>query len=708
MLNVKNEVLYRVYGLLMFVVLLALVIFYKALDISVIEGEKWRNEGRRSYYELKDIKAERGNILSADGSFLATSLPFFEIRFDPNSSGMREEDFNENIDSLAICLATYVSDSFTIGGYKQYLIDERAAGNRYIKIKSGVSYSEMMKIKKFPLFNLGKYRGGLIINRIAKRDRPLGLLAQRTIGYVRDGAKPVGLEGYFDNVLGGKKGKQMMRRVSANTWMPIEDLTAIEPQNGDDIVTTIDINLQESVEKALYRAVKYHNADHGTAVLMETETGAIRAIANIGRLANNKLWETYNYAVGEAVEPGSTYKLAAMMALMEDGHIDLDDSIDLEQGRANFYEEEMVDASYHQLDTTTIRKAFEISSNVGIAKLTQKYYEEEAGQFISRLKEMNLHLPVGIEIEGEAAPYIKEAYSEEDEWSGTTIPWMSIGYELTITPLQLLAFFNAVANNGQMMKPYLVSEIQHFGKTKTSFKPTVVKRRIASPSTIRKAQSLLEGVVERGTAKKWKSSRYDFAGKTGTAQIDYRKFKPRSNIKHRASFAGYFPADNPKFTCVVMITEPKEHGIYGSEVALPVFREIADRCFDSKIELHQALNKRRKPDLKGKQLPVYSVGDRMDLVKVLEFLDVSYENYANDIWAVTRAESDTLNLEPRYIQDDVVPSVVGMGLRDALYILENRGLNVVISGTGKVVLQSIRAGTKIKGQTIKLKLASNT
>ncbi|MEO1624711.1 MAG: penicillin-binding transpeptidase domain-containing protein, partial [Bacteroidota bacterium] len=385
-----------------------------------------------------------------------------------------------------------------------------------------------------------------------------------------------------------------------------------------------------------------------------------------------------------------------------------DDSIDLEQGRVNFYEEEMVDASFHQLDTTTIRKAFEISSNVGIGKLTQKYYEENASQFIKRLKQMQLHLPVGIEIEGEAAPYIKEAYDTEANWSGTTVPWMSIGYEVTITPLQLLAFYNAVANDGRMMKPYLVSEIQHFGNTLQTFKPTIVKQRIASSGTIEKAQALLEGVVENGTAKKWKSQRYRFAGKTGTAQINYRRFKPKTNIKHRASFAGYFPADDPKYSCVVMITEPTEHGIYGSEVALPVFREIADGCFDSQIELHQALNKRRKPNLKNKQLPVYSVGDRTDMAKVLDYLDLSYETYTNDIWAVTKSESDTLSLEPRYISDDVVPNVVGMGVRDALYILENRGLNVVISGTGKVRLQSIKAGTKIKGQTIKLRLTSNS
>lgn len=704
MINVKNEVLIRIYGVLCLVVLIAIAIFAKAFKINVMEGEKWRQQGSLKYVDYVDVSAERGNILAADGSFLATSLPFFEIRFDPNSSGMSDKAFYDNVDSLAYCLATTVIDSFTVGGYRDFLITEKEAGKKYILIKKGVSYSELMRIKKFPLFNQGKYKGGFIVRRIPTRDRPFGMLAQRTIGYVRDGAKPVGLEGYFDEVLGGVKGKKMMRRVGENTWVPVDDLMDIEPQNGDDVVTTIDVNMQDVVEQALYKAVKHHRADHGTAVLMEVKTGAIKGIANIGQLENGNYWETYNYAVGEAVEPGSTYKIAAMMALLEDSHIQLDDSIDLEKGRANFYEEEMLDASYHLLDTTTIRKAFEISSNVGIAKLVQKYYAKEADKYVNHLKRMNLHLPVGIEIEGEATPYIKEAYSAQDDWSGTTLPWMSIGYEATVTPLQLLTLFNAIANDGQMMKPYLVSDIQHFGEEVQHFKPTVVKRKVASKETILQMQELLEGVVENGTAKKWKTNKYRFAGKTGTAQIDYSKLKKSRDVKHRASFAGYFPADDPVYSCIVMITDPKQHGIYGGEVALPVFREIADKLHSSKVELHQALNKFKKPDLGPRQLPVYTVGDRTDMTAVLNYIGVQYKNFTNDVWAVTRADTDTLNLEPRYYKGESVPNVIGLGLRDALYLLENKGLKVVVSGAGKVALQSIRSGTDIRGQTIKLTL----
>lgn len=704
-MDIKNEVLIRVYAVLFLIVLGALVIFFKAVKISQVEGDRWRQKGEDLYVKFKRVAPERGNIMAEDGSLLATSLPFFEIRFDPNSTGMREEDFNNNIDSLAFLIATRVDTSYTVGGYRDFLIRKRQEGARNVRIRKRVSYPELKMIEQFPLFNLGQYRGGLIVHQNPKRERPFKLLAHRSIGYIREGAKPVGLEGYYNEVLEGHAGKKLMKRVGKDTWIPVNDLTEIEPKRGNDIQTTININLQEIAETALYRAINHHNANHGTAVLMEVKTGAIKAIANIGRTPDGKLWETFNYAIGEAVEPGSTYKLASIMALLEDEYIQLDDSIDLEQGSSVFYEEEMLDASFHQLDTTTIRKAFEISSNVGIAKLIQEHYGDEAEDFINRLKKMNLHLPVGIEIEGEAPPMIKEAYNKKQKWSGITLPWMSIGYEVLVTPLQLLTFYNAVANDGKMMKPYLVEEVQHFGETIEEFKPTVIRKRIASKSTINDVKSLLEGVVERGTAYKWKSPRYRFAGKTGTAQIDYRKFKRQSsNIKYRASFAGYFPAENPVYSCIVMITDPKQNGIYGGEVALPVFREIADKCFDTEVALHQPLNDFKKPKLNARKLPQFDVGNKQEMQKLLAKLELEYADSANGKWAITQHQSDTLMLERRSLPNDRVPNVTGMGLRDALYVLENRGLKVTISGAGKVARQSLIPGTRIKGQTIRLTL----
>ena len=707
-MNIKNEVLIRVYVVLFLVVLAGLILMVQTVKISVVEGEKWRERGKSLYVEYKPVKAERGNILAEDGSFLATSLPFFEIRFDPNSSGMTPGDFDANVDSLAHCLATYVDNSYTVGGMRDHLIAERDSGSSYVLIKRNANYLEKEMMSKFPLFNKGRYKGGFIVSPKPKRERPFKQLAYRTIGYVKEGYNPVGLEGFYNETLAGEAGKQLMFKAPNNTWIPVNDLTEIEPKRGDDIVTTLDVNLQDITHEALLRGLKYHNADHGTAVLMEVETGAIKAISNIGK--TDKGWfEIYNYAVGSATEPGSTYKLASIMALLEDGHVQLEDSIDIEFGKTMFYEEEMVDATKasFNMDTTTVRTAFEISSNVGIAKLVQRYYGDtnKEEQFIKRLKEFHLNLPVGIEIKGEASPYIKEAYSKEDDWSGITLPWMSIGYEVTITPLQMLNLYNTVANNGVMMKPYLVSEVRHFDETIQRFKPTVIKRKIASRSTIKKAQELLLGVVERGTASKLKSTRYQFAGKTGTAQVNYRRFNLRqANLKYQASFAGYFPADNPKYSCIVVITNPREHGFYGGDVAGPVFREIADKCFASRIELHDPLNTDAKPKLANNKLPDLDAGLKTDLEKVMDNLNIKYETKAETDWAILHAENDTLSLHNRNISDDVVPVVTGMGLRDALYILENRGLKVVVSGSGKVRNQSLLAGTKIRGQTIRLTL----
>ncbi len=707
-MDIKNEVLIRVYIVLITIVLFGVLLFAQTVRISVYQGKKWRERGKNLYVERKTLDAERGNIISEDGSLMATSLPFFDMRFDPNSKAIAQKDWDDNIDSLAYCLATYVNNAHTVGSMKQFLEDKKASGAQYVLIKRNATYIEKEMISRFPLFNKGRYRGGLIIESKPKREHPFKQLAFRTIGYIRDGHKPVGLEGYFNDILSGEEGKKLMFRAPSNTYIPVEDLTEIEPKRGDDIVTTIDVNLQDIAHSALLRGLKYHNAKHGTAILMDVKTGGIKAMANIGKTESG-YFEIYNYGVGAATEPGSTYKLATIMALLEDGHINLDDSLDIEKGKHLFYEEEMLDSSPESFktDTTTIRRAFEISSNVGMAKLVQQHYGDKKGgdeKFVKRLKDFRLHLPTNIEIKGEAPPIIKTPYSKEDDWSGITLPWMSIGYEVTITPLQLLSFYNALANNGMMMKPYLVSEIRHFDHAVEKFKPTVIKRKIASQKTISKAQELLLGVVERGTANKLKTSKYKFAGKTGTAQINYRKFRPLKNIKYQASFAGYFPAENPVYSCIVVITEPKEHGFYGGEVAGPIFREIADKCIETRHELHQALNEYKKPILKKNKLPDFDAGKRDDFEKILDYLDINFENNTNSDWTIIRAETDTLSLSNRFVSDDVVPNIVGMGLRDAMHILENRALKVVLSGAGRVRKQSIIPGTPINGQTIRLTL----
>jgi len=702
----KNEVLYRVYIVLGILVVFAGFIFYNAVKINVLEGEKWRQEGEKDHIRNHVVKASRGNIMTEDGALLASSLPFFDIFFDLTRPS-EELWTNANLDSLVIGLMPFVGNDFMMTDYafRDSLIRARNAGRQYMLIKRGASYAEYEKIKKLPIFRKGQMTGGFIAEEDFKRERPYGMLARRTLGYSLNDRR-VGLEGFFDKELKGSDGKKLkVYEAASRILVPVDNLNSIKPKSGDDIVTTIDVNIQDVVQKALLRGMAHHDAEKGTVVVMEVKTGKIKAISNVGKTSTG-WYEDYNYAVGIKVEPGSTFKLASMMALLEDEYIDLDDSIDLEQGLHTFYEEEMRDASFHQLDSTTIRKAFEISSNVGIAKLIQKYYgdTDDAAKFIQHLRDFRLDQLVGIEINGEDKPYVKEAYSSADNWSGISLPWMSIGYEVELTPLQLLTFYNAVANDGRMMKPYLVTQIQHFGDPLKTFKPTVINKQIAKPATIKKVKELLEGVVERGTAKKLKSNRYKFAGKTGTAQMNYYKFDQRENIKYRASFAGYFPAEDPVYSCIVMIEEPRQNGRYGSEVAGPIFREIADKCFIQQKDLYPKENIAQKRKLTKKQLPQLDVGYRKDVDKILKKLNLKHTDSGVKNWAVLTADTDTLHIAPRYISRDLVPNVVGMGLRDALYILENLGLKVTFEGAGKVVQQSLKGGTKIKGQRINLKL----
>ncbi len=712
----KNEVLYRVYFLLFGIVVPAsIILFYRTIEIGILQGEKWRARGETNYIKAREVEADRGNILAADGTLLATSVPFFDIYFDPLAPS--QENFDKHIDSLAYCLATFVDHTFTVGGFRDHLIQLRKdSTNRHVLIKSQVSYTEKKRMEQFPLFNLGQFKGGFIARKRNERKRPFGLLARRTIGYVRDDFMPVGLESYFDNVLGGKPGQQFMICVDVkrDLWVPVEDLTSIEPKSGDDIITTIDVNLQAITENALLRAVQHHDAEWGVAVLMEAKTGAIKGIANLGRTPEG-WFETYNYAIASATEPGSTFKLASMMALIEDGHVSLDDSLDIHQGKADFYQETMEDSNPYssKLDTTTVKRAFEISSNVGIAKLVEKYYgtkneqneNKGAGQFIERLKSFNLHLPTGIELDGEANPVIKEAYSAEDQWSGTTLPWMSIGYEVRLTPLQLLTFFNTIANNGQLVKPMLVSEIRRFGETLETFPVTVVKDRIASKKTIEQAKELLESVVESGTAYKLKTDRYRFAGKTGTAQVNYRRSETGTRIGgYQASFVGYFPADAPRYSCIVVINKPRRAGYYGADVAGPVFREIADRCFDVVVDLQKPINRGPRPMLAENTLPSRDVGRKEDMKVVLEYLKMPYDDQSETEIAIINPYSDTLMMENRNIGTERVPNVIGMGLRDALFALENRQLRVQVNGFGKVTSQSLPPGAMAKGRNIRITL----
>lgn len=698
-MTIKNDILWRIYMSFFAIALIGGAVMFQAFRIQLVEGKEWTDLADSLTTEYRTIPSERGNIFSSDGRLLATSLPFFQIRFDAVTPALTDDIFYQKVDSLALCMERKFQEHDR-SYYKQKLINARKQGNRYLQIQRKVTYPELQEIQQWPIFRLGQYKGGLIVEQSNKREIPFGMLAHRTIGYVRTGpgSQSVGLEERFNEYLDGRDGKRLMQRISGGAWIPINDENEIEPQNGRDLRTTIDLNIQDVAENALLKTLKANNAKHGSVILMEVATGKIRAIANLGRMPDDSYWEHYNYAIGEATEPGSTFKLATMMSLLEDDMIELDDSINIGYGEVRYYGQAMRDAEAHGHGKVSIAHAFEISSNVGISLLANSNYKDDPKRFVEHLRDFHLDQPVGIEINGEANPLIKSP--GDHGWSRISVPWMSVGYEIQLTPLQILTFYNAVANNGRMMKPYLAEAIMEYGREVKRFSPVVIDDHICSDATVQKLQGLLEGVVERGTARGIRTDEYKIAGKTGTAQIaqgdqGYAKV-------YQASFVGYFPADNPQYSCIVTVNAPSNGVYYGGSVAAPVFREIADNIYAHKLQM-------QKPDTiqTNDHLPSNHVaGFQADFHDIYSDLAIPGDQADGEPWIQVQKDNDSLHLRPLPLNKNLVPNVSGMGLRDALFLLENRGIKVDIEGYGKVFRQSVRPGTAIrKGMTIKLELS---
>ena len=689
-MNVKNELLLRLYIVLIGFLIASGVIVYKVVRINVIEGQKWRDKGNNLYRTYMPIEAERGSILTEDYRPLAVSQPFFEIRMDLTTSS--KKDFEKHVDSLAYYLTQNLGIDQSPGQYAALLKRKRQENNKYFLIKNKVSYEELEWIKQYPLFELGKYRGGLIVEEKTTRHQPYKSLARRTIGISRTEVQPVGIEGAFNKELSGKTGKRLMQKIDGNTWIPVRDLTEIAPERGYDIVTTLDVDLQDIVHHALEGAISKHKAEFGTAVLMEVQTGAIKAISNIGKDSDGDYGEIFNYAVGWRSEPGSTFKTASVLAMFEDGAADLDTWVNLQKGVANFYGETMRDSKKHGIEGSTLQKAFEMSSNIGIASLVDRYYNNKrnAQQFIHRLQQFGLNERTYIEIPGERKPYIKDAFDYSEFWSQTSLAWMSHGYELEVTPLQMLCFYNSIANDGRRMRPYLVSEIRSGEEVIRTIRPRVEIDRIARPASIKKIQNLLKSVVERGTGSHLKSELVSMSAKTGTSKEDY--FIRDSQPKYLSSMAGYFPSENPRYSCIVFIGKPTKEGYYGGQVAGPVFREIAEKSYVSKIAVAKAVNKGPAPKLDENQLPGYNAGFKKDFEALFTDLRVEYNQSGDEDWVVLIPKEQKVHLEKRKIENSKVPNVMGMGAKDAVYLLEAAGLNVVLKGHGKVIEQSIDPG----------------
>lgn len=704
MKNPKNDILKRVYVVYVFVGVFAIVILAQTINVQYVEGAEWRQKAVDLTTSYRKIEAVRGNIYAVDGSLLATSVPIYEVRFDSKTEALTDDIFHNEIDELSKQLSNLFQDK-TQQQYKKELVSARKKGVRYQLIKRNVKYTDLQKLKTFSIFNRGQYKGGLIYTQQNKRVRPFKILAERTIGYEREGIKPIGLEGAYSHYLEGVNGKRLMKKIAGGVWMPITDENEIEPLDGSDIYTTIDVNLQDVAENALKNQLELNEAEHGCVVLMEVETGAIKAIANLQRDKNGFYNESYNFAIGESTEPGSVFKLASLMVAFEDGYLTLEDMVNTEDGTTKFYDRTMKDSHEGGSGVISVQKAFEASSNVGISKLIYKNYANKPQQFVDRLYKMNLGKKLGIEIAGEGQPLIKN--TDDPSWSGITLPWMSIGYETHLTPLQVLTFYNAVANDGKMVKPKMVTHINQRGQTIKEIKTEVINPSICSKNTIKMAKQMLEGVVENGTARNLKAANFKIAGKTGTAQIANKKggYKSDAKTSYQASFVGYFPADAPKYSCIVVVSAPSTKGYYGNVVAGPIFKEVADKIYATSFDVHKPLQNREALALS--KIPYAKDGSVKDLVRVYTELKVPTKKSSKATeWAAITTGSKNVEIHAKQVSNTLVSNVVGMGIKDAVFILENQGLEVKFLGSGVVKNQSILPGEKIvHGSTIILELS---
>ena len=687
-MSTPKDILWRLRILYVAICIFGLAILVKAFSIGIINREFWLSKKDKATIKLQPIEAIRGNVYSTDGSFLATSIPIFDIRIDFRVPYLKKI-FTKEVDSLALCLSQLFPEK-SKEQYKLELKKEYRNKNGYYLLKKDIRFNDLKALKQFPIFRKGRYKGGLVIEQKSRREMPFKQLASRTLGRYQAGIKPIGIEGAYNDYLAGVVGKRLMQQISGGVWKPVNDKFEIEPREGQDIVSTLDVRLQDVAQNALLQQLKLHNAKSGCVVLMEVETGYVRAIANLGRTADSSYYENYNYAIGSSTEPGSTFKLASLMALFEDGLAKPTDIWDTHGGKVIFGKKIMSDSHDGGFGKINLHEAFVQSSNTAISQAVNRAYVSNPQRFIDRIKKFHLHQPLGIELSGEGTPLIKDATSKT--WSGISLPWMSIGYESQLTPLQILSFYNAVANNGRMMKPQFVEEIRSHGQSVEIFKPIVIDSAICSPATIAKVKPMLEGVVERGTASNLKNEHFKIGGKTGTAQVALGSSGYGGDSKtYQASFVGYFPADKPKYSCIVVITEPSNGIYYASLVAGPVFKEVADKVYAQSIEIQ---DKNSKPSL-ALDAPKVKNGKASDFNDLFTKMGVKTIQTEENEWVRTEVTGKSVRINDLGNGASMVPNVTGMGLRDAVFLLENSGLRVRVMGKGTVRKQSQPAGSRI-------------
>jgi cell division protein FtsI (penicillin-binding protein 3) len=707
-LEIKKDILWRVYLSFIGIVLLSLVVLGRAAYIQRFEGAHWRALSDSLHQKYVELDAERGTIYSEDGQMLSTSIPYFDIYIDFGAEGLREKNgkrFKAHLDSFAIACANFFRDSTgtpekTINEYKKELKSAYNQGNRYYSLRKNLSFDQYKTFRTFPLVRLGRNKSGIIVETNTRRLNPFGLLARRTIGLSRANAQNVGLERTYDSQLKGSTGKRLVRFISGGAYVPVEGYE-IDPEDGKDIITTIDVNIQDIAENALMRTLTESGSQHGTCIVMETKTGKIKAIANLGRRPDGRYDEDLNYAL-HTTEPGSTIKLATLLSVLDGGSSTINDMVEVgTSGSAFVGVRNINDAERAPRAVLSVRECFAHSSNVGMAKLALKAFGENPDKFKSYLHRFRLDKKAGIGLVGEEAPMLPK-WKKNKEGLHAMLT-MSFGYAIEVSPLQTLMLYNAIANDGKLMRPYLVSAIRQNGTEVQTIEPEVLDPQIVKPGVVRAARSCMEAVVIEGTAKDvFKDSPFPVAGKTGTAHVAEGPRGYGEGV-YQASFVGYFPANAPEYTCIVVVkTQAHAAKHFGGQLAAPVFKEVAGKLYAMNVPGKRGTEMLVSADSARYNYAGYNQGMKDVLASVgLRVRDSSKSSN----WARLDAGFNSVVAKAVPVQSKSIPDVRNMTLRDALYVLENMNLKVVAKGRGKVLLQDLAPGTPItKNQTVTLLL----
>ncbi|MCD4792755.1 MAG: transpeptidase family protein [Bacteroidales bacterium] len=698
--NIKEKIIARTALVYVLLLIFILYLFIKLFQIIFLEKDQWQKKINEIAVDLKEDMPDRGNIYDEKEKILATSVSYFDIRMDTRAGGLTDKLFNKNIDSLSYYLSHFLKDK-TQSEYKLYLKKARKNSVGYLKIANKLTYDEFVTIKEFPLFNLSSNKGGFISKRTTLRKRPFAGLLRRTIGFLGEDKKTgliqgkAGLEYTYNRELGGRAGKSYMQKIGGGNWRNIKGGEVLETEHGVDLITTIDIDLQDYVDDILRKQLTNLKADYGSVVVMEVETGYIKAVANLKRYKNNTFAEVLNYAVGENLAPGSTFKLPVLMAVLEDGYVDLDDYIQTGNGHIMYHGVPVDDAGDASYGTIPVWKVFAKSSNVGMLKIIDDNYVKKGRieRFLKQLNAIGIGEVSGVDIYGEHKPFINNP-DYHDLWARSSPGMIAHGYEVKISPLQLLTFYNAVANDGVMMKPRIVKRLEKNGIIIKEFKPEISNSMICSKSTLLKAQQILRDVVVKGTANDINTDKYKISGKTGTTE-HYDIKQKRHTEKYRASFVGYFPSDRPKYSIIVVINKPQKD-YYGALAAAPVFKKIADKIFSKDSDINPPV----KTNINSNAVIPYSKnGFQNDLNRIFATVLIPVNNETNSEWISTETQKDMVVYHNMNFESTIMPDLKFMGARDAIYIIEKMGLKPILRGKGFVLNQSVEAGTNVKKGT---------